>query len=162
MRRMWLALAVTSAISIGACAAGSSGTASPIPGAVTTDDSGAPNQENNPGEDSGGPVVNDPPPSDDSGQPSSGDDSATGPGEDDSAAPSEDSGTVTSEDSGGTPYCAAGGSSTETGLTYTEEWTLLHNAGEGISCSSGPSACPSANCCYLPAAGASEALCVDL
>ncbi len=171
MRRLWSALAVTAAISAGACAAGSSGTApDPTgPGTTASDDSGPGTQENDP-EDSGSPVVSNPH-GDDSGQPGTGDDASSGGGGDDSAAPpSEDSGTVVvSEDSGGggggAAACPTVGTASN-GDTFEEEWSLLYLAGVGTKCPSGPSPCSSSQCCYTPVAlgipEPTDAICVDL
>jgi hypothetical protein len=169
MRTMWFnALAATAAMTLGACAAGSTTTLLEMPtgpedaGAMTgqgdsgdpstqssADDSGAGVQQ--PSEDSGSGEMD--PGSGDSGDPVSGDDS--GAFGEDSGGGGEDSGGGGGQDSGG-------GSATDCPSTaaYALEWSALNGLGLGTSCSSGPAACPAADCCFVPPGEASEALCL--
>jgi hypothetical protein len=168
MRKIWLkALAATAALTLGACAAGSTTTlldpgAGPEDAGYATQAGGGDSgglMTQSPGDDSGA-TVQQPGSEDsgtgeaDSGDPVSGEDS--GAVSDDSGGGGEDSGGGGGEDGGG----AGGPTDCPSTAGYALAWATLHALKVGTSCSSGPAACSASDCCYVPPGAASEALCV--
>jgi hypothetical protein len=169
MRSFWLGtLAVTTAVSIGACATGSVET-SPAAlgnGSENTSDSGSSTstQAANGSDDAGTVMISEDagsaPASDDSGQTSSPTNNDSGPI---SPPQSDDSGVIISEDSGqpsqgedaGAP--ATGASTCPDTFKYFGEW--LRAPASAAVCASG-SDCPTTQCCY--GANVGSGLCVAL